>query len=503
MLVGGHALRPGPVQAHEAGRVLQVVGPWEIGGLHPAVTGHLFQRFEVLETLLEADDAGRPLPGLAATWRVGGDGLRWQFNLRPRARFHDGTDVDAEAVVASLRRAQTPPGVLAQAPIVRMHADGARTVHITLSAPCATLPALLAHSSTVVLAPSAVDAQGQVRRIVGSGPYRITRLVPPQTLAVGAAPTYDGPAPAVQQARYLSVSRAETRALMAEGGQADLAMQLDPASWQRLRLRRHLRIEAVTLPRTITLKLNAGLGPLRDVRVRRALSLCIDRHGIAKALLRAPHLAATQLLSPAAAAWHDPALAPLGRDPVEAARLLREAGWTRHTDGLRDAQGQPLTLTLRTFPDRPELPIVATALQEQWRQAGLAVQVRIGNSGDIPLGHRDGTLQLALMARNYGSIPDVAATLLQDFGPNGGDWGAMGWQHPEVTDALTRLDRLPGATAEAQALRRRVVRILHAELPVIPVAWYRQQVAVSQRVRDVSLDPLERSHRISRMRWNP
>jgi len=182
--------------------------------------------------------------------------------------------------------------------------------------------------------------------------------------------------------------------------------------------------------------------------------------------------------------------------------LLREAGWTRHTDGLRDAQGQPLTLTLRTFPDRPELPIVATALQEQWRQAGLAVQVRIGNSGDIPLGHRDGTLQLALMARNYGSIPDVAATLLQDFGPNGGDWGAMGWQHPEVTDALTRLDRLPGAAAEAQALRRRVVRILHEELPVIPVAWYRQQVAVSQRVRDVSLDPLERSHRISRMRWN-
>jgi len=49
--------------------------------------------------------------------------------------------------------------------------------------------------------------------------------------------------------------------------------------------------------------------------------------------------------------------------------------------------------------------------------------------------------------------------------------------------------------------RRRVAGLLHAELPVIPVAWYRQQVAVSSRLSGVSLDPLERSYRLTQIRW--
>jgi peptide/nickel transport system substrate-binding protein len=156
---------------------------------------------------------------------------------------------------------------------------------------------------------------------------------------------------------------------------------------------------------------------------------------------------------------------------------------------------------LLTFPDRPELPIVATALQEQWRQVGLAVEVRIGNSGDVPLGHRDGSLQLALVARNYANVPDPTGTLLQDFGPSGGDWGATGWSDPAVTAALQSLARGQLPPARAQQLRRTVTRALQEQLPVIPVTWYRQQVACSKRLAGVSLDPLERSYRLTDMEW--
>lgn len=235
--------------------------------------------------------------------------------------------------------------------------------------------------------------------------------------------------------------------------------------------------------------------------MRQALSLSIDRASIAKALLRDPELAATQLFSPTLKGWHDPALAPLAHDPATAAQLLAQAGWKRTADGLRDAQGQPLHLALRTFPDRSELPIIASALQEQWRQAGIAVQVSIGNSGDIPLGLRDSSLQLGLAARNYATVPDPTGTLVQDFGPGGGDWGAMGWASEALVKALAELSRGTPASGRAAALRAEVTRMLQAELPIIPITWYRQQVAVSQRVIGVRLDPLERSYRLTGMGW--
>lgn len=73
------------------------------------------------------------------------------------------------------------------------------------------------------------------------------------------------------------------------------------------------------------------------------------------------------------------------------------------------------------------------------RQIGIAVRVVIGNSSDIPAGHRSGALQMSLTTRNFGNLPDPVATLLQDFGPDGGDWDAMSWRNEEVMQTLTRL----------------------------------------------------------------
>ncbi|MDP3227508.1 MAG: ABC transporter substrate-binding protein [Acidovorax sp.] len=493
---------------------LQIVGPWEISGLAPASSGYVFTRLQVTETLMGASDDGQPQAALAQRWRVSADGLQWHFALRPAARFHDGTRVTAGAVVRSLQAAQVAPALLSQAPIESITAPDEGKVHIRLQRPHTALPALLAHASTMVLAPASYGADGKVRSIIGSGPYRIAVLVPPQQVETVVFDAYDGPRPAIAAVRYLAASRAETRALMAESGQADLAYGLDPASLRRLQ--RHaqrpqhsqsashapVRIASVTLPRTVIVKLNAGLPALRDVRVRQALSLAIDRAGIALALMGDEALAATQLLSPTLGDWHNPQLPPLQYDPEAAARLLQAAGWQRHSDGLRDAQGQPLHLVIRTFVDRPELPLIATALQEQWRLAGMAVKVSIGNSGDVPRGHRDGSLQLALAARNYTNVPDPTGTLAADFAAQGGDWGAMGWHSETVVQALQELTRTQPTPERTRALRGAITLTLQTELPVIPVAWYRQHVAVAPRLAGVSLDPLERSYRLTGMEWN-
>lgn len=469
---------------------LRLVGPWELPGLEPASSGHFFLRLQVAETLLDADDAGRPLPGLASRWQRAPDGLHWRFTLRPGARFHDGTPVEAEAVARALRRAHARPGLLRLAPLAEVQAEGAQQLRLRLREPFEPLPALLAHSSAIVLAPASFDTRDRVQAVVGSGPYRVRRLAAPQRIDVEALEARL----TVRQAGYLSASRAETRALMAESGDADLAFALDPASLARLRTLPQVRVLQVTVPRTLILKVNSGHRWLADRRAREALSLSLDRAGIARGLLRDGELAATQLLPPTLAGWHRPELPPLAFDPAAARERWAMLGWRPGADGLLQRDGERFTLTLRTFPDRPELPLVATAVQEQLRQTGIACRVLIGNSGDVPLRHHDGSLELALAARHYALAPDPLVTLLQDFADGGGDWGAMNWRHAGLQQAFAALQRGEGAV---DAGRARVLHVLHEELPVIPIAWYRQSAAVTPSLAGLALDPLERSWRLA------
>ncbi|WP_247887346.1 ABC transporter substrate-binding protein [Azospirillum sp. SYSU D00513] len=501
-------VQPAAAQSDNPARVLNVVAPWEVASLDPAQHGHAFLRLEVAQTLLEVDGAGRPLPSLAASWTVSDDRLSWRFVPREGVVFHDGTPLTAEAVAASLRHARAKAGVLKEAPIRSIKAEGG-AVLLKLTEPFAPIGAVLAHSSAIILAPASYREDGTVTAVIGTGPYRVERLEPPQKLVTTRSDRYWGPAPAVEAVSYLAAGRGETRALMAESGDADLVFTLDPASLRRMRSSRAVQVQSIPLPRTVAIKVNAGHPFLKDEPARRALSLAIDRAGIAAALLRAPEAAAGQLFPPSLPDWHHPGLAPLVQDRAKAEALLADLGWSRGEDGILRRDGVPFRLSLRTFPDRPELPLLAAALQDQLRAVGIALDVAIGNSSEIPAGHRDGTLELGLMARGFALIPDPLGTLVQDYGVQdygvrdgrqGGDWGAMNWNEPRMAEALAELLRNPDQARGAE-LRRTVAALLQDELPVIPVAWYQQTAAVSRQLRNVSLDPFERSYRISAMGW--
>jgi len=481
-------------------RTLRIVSPWEVTGLDPARSGYLFARLQVAETLVTADDGGRPVPGLAESWAVSSDGLVWTFKLRPQAAFHDGTPVSADSVAQSLRRARaTTGGMLANAPVAEIAAtDGAVTIRT--ERPFVPLLAFLAHSSAIVLAPAAYDGAGAVTRIVGSGPYRATAIEPPLKIEIERFDGWKGPRPAIARASYLAVSRGETRTAMAESGQADLVYVLPPESVERLRRNARIGVTVMPIPRTRMLKLNAARPFFDDLRVRQAVSMAIDREGIATAILRSPTSAATQMFPPSLAEWHVPGLPPLAHDPARARALLAVAGWSPGPDGVLAKDGRPFRVTLRTFSDRPEQPPMAAAIQAQLRDVGIDMRIAIMNSGEIPAGHRDGTLELALLARNFSLVPDPLGTLLQDYGPQGGDWGAMNWSNAELTRTL---EALGSASDPVERARLRAVagRILHAELPVIPIAWFDYGVAASRRLAGVSIDPLELSYRLGAMRW--
>ncbi|MCC2660021.1 MAG: transporter substrate-binding protein [Arthrobacter sp.] len=481
-------------------RPLKVVGQFELHSLDPSTSGGFFTRLQVAETLVDADINGALQPGLASRWDVDPGGLSWRFSLRKDASFHDGTPVTAAAVAAALQTAKTKAGTpLSEVPVKAIAADGG-AVRVDLAKPYAPLPAVLAHTSTQILAPSSYGADRTVTSVVGSGPYRIKRLEQPADVDLVAFDQWQGKKPAITEVSYQAVGRAESRALMAESGQADVTFGMDPTSLQRLKQSGKLTVKDVTLPRTILLKVNAGHPILKDRVVRQALSMALDRESMATALLRDPEMAATQLFPPSLPEWHQDSVSPLQHDLEAAKELLAKAGWRAGGDGMLERDGKKFSVTLRTFPDRPELPILATAIQAKLKELGITLNVKVGNSSEIPAGHQDGSLELGLYARNYALVPDALVTLAGDFGADGADYGAMGWNDPTLTSTLNTM--ASGSDPEGlQEGRRQVAEILQRDLPVIPVAWYRQSAVVSKRVDGLELDPLERSWRLTELTW--
>ncbi|MCB5190597.1 ABC transporter substrate-binding protein [Methylobacillus arboreus] len=482
---------------------LSIVGPWEVSTLEPSRAGYLFLRMQVAEALISTDLEGKPSPGLAERWQVSADGLDWRFFLRPQARFHDGSPVTAASVVMNLQRALSQPGVLSMAPVTGIIAAAPGEVSITLSKPYAMLPMLLAHSSAIILAPAAYNDKGHVRKMLGSGPYQLVRQTLPQQLELALSPHWQGKQPAIKQIHYLSASRPETRALIAESHQADLVFGFDPASMQRLRNNPKVVVKEADLARTITLKLNSGHRFLNNAETRQALSLAINRAGIAKGILRTPELAADQLLPPGIAQWHQTGAGfpKLHTDLERAKALLSAQGWQPGPDGILQRNGERFALKLNAFPDRPELPIIATALQEQFRKLGIEIKVIITNSSEIPLGHRTGTLEMGLVPRNFALVPDPFVALNQDFKTGGGDWGAMQWQNSQVPALLEKIASDTDPDAQAR-YRHDIILTLQQELPVIPISWYRLPVAVHPQLKGVKVDPLEQSYYISDMYWS-
>jgi peptide/nickel transport system substrate-binding protein len=491
-------LLAGSAPAMATDGIVDIVAPFEITGLDPAKSGDIFLRMGIVETLVEADMDGNPVPALAKSWAISEDGLTWRFELQTGVKFQDGTGLTAEAVASALNIARAKAGLLSKAPITEIKADGEGAVVVSLSKPFVPLLAFLAENRAQILAPAAYEG-ADVKAVIGTGPFKLTKLEAPQSLSVERFADYWGQKPEIEKATYLSVSRAETRALMAESGDADYVFNLDPASRTRLAKSDKVVLQSVSIPRSVLLKVNAGHAFLADVKAREALSFAIDREGLAVAILRYP-AAATQLFPPSLKIWHDADLASLGYDPEKAKALLAELGWTPGAGGMLEKDGKPFALTLTTYPDRPELPLIAAVLQDQLKQIGVALTINSTNSSEIPAKHQDGSLELALMARNFALVPDPIGTMLTDYGPGGGDWGAMNWTNAGFETALDDLTRVTDQT-QGEALRHQAVAAIQADLPVIPIAWYQQTVAVSPQLEGATIDPFERSFGLETMRW--
>lgn len=257
LAVSGAATRP------HYGGTLRVEMRAAPGALDPAAPDAAPLRSLAFETLVRLDAAGAPQPCLALSWQHDATARRWQFNLRPGVKFHDGSPLTSAAVAASLQAAL--PGV----------AVGATGDAVTIRAnpPLPDLPLELAHNGLVF----AHNAEGVW---LGTGPFRPTAFEPGRHAAFAANEEYWGGRPFldaidVQLGRGLRDQLADL-----ELGKADI-VEVGPTDLRRAS--DHGR----TVWSSAAVSLIAlAIAPAPDPRLREALALSIDRAAMHTVLLQ-------------------------------------------------------------------------------------------------------------------------------------------------------------------------------------------------------------------------
>jgi peptide/nickel transport system substrate-binding protein len=315
---------------------------------HQLYTPNRNVQLHVWEPLAWQDERLHPVPRLATSWRVL-DPLTWEFTLREGVTFQDGSPLTAEDVIFSIRRAQEVEGARTYRVYVRdivaMEARGPSSVIIRTRTPSPMLPSMLT-SFGIVSASAARDAQQSDwnggRAAVGTGPYRWIRFTPGQDVVLERNATYWGQAEPWSRVTFRFVPNDSARVAALLAGDLEVIDTVPPGLHARVREsdRTHLLNEtsSFTLYMQVDQKRDRSpfvtgpdgqpldRNPLRDRRVRQAITHALNRQAIAERAMEGAAEPAGQFMPPGFIG-HVPALAPPAFDTALSRRLLTEAGY--------------------------------------------------------------------------------------------------------------------------------------------------------------------------------
>ncbi|MCC5793487.1 MAG: peptide ABC transporter substrate-binding protein [Chromatiales bacterium] len=452
---------------------------------------------DLVEGLVTRDRRSRPAPGSASQWSVSDDGLTWTFQLREDLRWSDGEPLDAEDFAWSFRRLLDPATaapaaglflLIENAPAVfrgelpvsalGVQARDTHTLEIRLAHPAPWFVQLLANTQAVPVPRHVIERHGRewtrAGKFVGNGPFTLAERVPQSHLRLVRNPHYhEASEVALDEVWWHPTQDLGASFRRFRAGEIDILLNLPPDQLGWVEQNMPGALHTGPIKATWLLLLNPASEALSDVRVRRALSLAIDREALAFQVLRTGVRPATTLVAPDFADY-PPVLAedhdrPLAQRQALARELLAAAGY-----GPR----RPLSLPV-IYDTQEENRQILVAVAAMWRAIG--VQAELVNLELSGLLRRVRTGDFVVARSQAFALYDDPHAFLQQFrSTSPTNW--MRWTSPDYDALVEQSNRLDDPAERGEQLAR-AEQLLLANQPLVPIYHYVGKVLVAPRVR--------------------
>lgn len=452
---------------------------------------------DLFEGLTTYDAEGVPGPGLAASWSVSPDGLRYTFRLRPGLMWSDGAPLTAEDAVFSFRRLMDPKTAANYAQLMYVLKNGravntgaapvdslgvaapdAATVVLDLESPAPYLPELLANAFAVMVPRHLIQRQGDAWTrpgvMVSNGAFTLDSWQAQSRIVLEHNPRFYAAAES-KLARVVYVPTEDLASGLAQFRAGQLDMQRDFPIAQAEALHDEMPVETRLTPSLLTyyLALNTQNPKLADARVRRALALAIDRDILTTKVLRAGELPAYSFVPPAIGTYHPAQVDFAETAPdvrlAEAKRLLAEAGYTP------DA---PLKITY-SHSSNLDLRRIAVIIAGMWKRVG--IETRLYNAeGKVHFANlRQGEYEVAFVG--WSADFNDASSFLYVLQSDSVNSNYSRYRSAAFDGLMKRAAHMENAGARAELLHQ-AEEIAMRDLPVIPLYFGVTKSLVSQRV---------------------
>lgn len=339
-------------------------------------------------------ESGEIVGGLAESWDVADDGLTYTFHLIDKAKFWDGTPVTAEDVKYTLDRARDPKYLPGNGYVSALLANydksevpDEHTIVVRLKKPQTNfLPSVVGRTYLAIVSKAAAEKEGVPgfgEKPMGSGPFEFVEWVKGDHITVKRNDAYSwgpkffetaGRAPSVERIVFRFIQEDSTRMAALDSGQASAIVGVPPFDQDRVENNpQHELIKVRKNGQPGGLNLNMLRAPTSDVAVRQAIAYAVDRDALNTSVYAGKNFPGKYVLEERMGEWVDKDTPFPEADPDHAKQLLDDAGWTPGSDGVRQKDGNRLSLVAICSPDQQQL---MTLIQAQLKEVGIDFDVR-------------------------------------------------------------------------------------------------------------------------------